>query len=73
MTTYCEDCEHAHAENDKRSPHRWMCVKFPRVEADNFVTKDLRRSDPYMYCYSINGGACPVFKRKKGPQMEMQS
>jgi hypothetical protein len=69
--TLCEDCEHSHPTNKKRKAYRWMCMKFPRIEMDNFVTTDQRLSDPYMYCKDINGGICPLFKKEKGNQMEM--
>lgn len=71
MTTLCEDCEHSHSDNAKRKPYRWMCIMFPRIELDNFVTSEDRMNDPYMYCKDINGGACPLFKKEKGKQIEL--
>lgn len=71
MITRCEDCEHSHSENEKRPAYRWMCVKFPRVERENFVTTDERLTDPYMHCQNINGGKCCVFSPRKGPQIRM--
>lgn len=71
MTTLCENCEHSHPENEKRPSYRWMCIMFPRVEQNNFVTTDNRLSEPYMFCKDINGGKCPLFQRAKGKQMEL--
>ena len=69
--TICEDCEHFHPDNAKRKPYRCMCMKFPRMDYANFVTTENRLSDPYMYCEHINGGACPLFERKKTNQKEL--
>lgn len=71
-TTLCENCEYSHAENAKRPAYRWMCSKFPRVEAANFVTSAERMSEPFMYCKDINGGKCPLFKKSKLNQIEMK-
>jgi hypothetical protein len=68
--TLCEECEHLHSDT-KRNPKYWMCVKFPRVDTQNFVTSEQRLTDPYMYCSQINGGACPLFQKRKGKQMEL--
>lgn len=64
MPTLCKDCEHLYEET-KKNPRYWMCIKHPRLELGNFVTDELRMTDPYMYCKDINGGACPLFKDKK--------
>ena len=69
--TLCEECEHSHEENKKRPVYRWMCMRFPRMELDNFVSTDVRISDPYMYCSGINGGKCPMFQKVKGKQKEL--
>lgn len=71
MTTLCEECEHLHPTSDKRPPYRWMCMKFKRVEQDNFLTKNERLTEPYMYCQNINGGICPLFEKTKGRQIEL--
>ena len=73
MTTLCDNCEHSHSDNEKRPPYRWMCTKFPRIEMDNFVTLDVRISDPYMHCKNINGGACPLFIKTKDQQKETET
>ncbi len=64
MVTLCENCENLHSET-KGNPKYWMCIKFPRLEQSNFVTKESRITEPYMYCSQINGGNCPLFKSKK--------
>jgi hypothetical protein len=72
--TLCEDCEHRHPESDKRHPAKWMCMKFPRLEGHGFMCSGKWVGfDPWMYCIGINGGACPLFERKRGPQMEMET
>lgn len=62
MITMCESCENSHDDNEKKKPYRWMCNKFPRIDNSNFVSRDIRLTDPYMYCKDINGGACPLWK-----------
>lgn len=64
MITMCEDCDNLHSDKGK-NPKYWMCTKFPRVEHNNFVTKETRLTEPYMYCSNINGGCCPMFTPKK--------
>ena len=61
--TICEDCEHMHPESRKRSSYWAMCMKFPRLEGQGFVSKANWDSDPpFMHCRNINGGACPIFE-----------
>ena len=60
----CENCEYLHSER-KRSPRYWMCLMFPRIDVGNFVTKEERLTDPYMYASQINGGNCPLYKERK--------
>lgn len=69
MATLCEDCTNSHSENAKRKPYRWMCVKFPRLDASNYVTSKERVSEPYMYCKDINGGHCPLYERNEECQI----
>ena len=62
---YCNDCEHLHG-NRSRHPRYWMCSKFPRREGFGFVTRNAwDKFDPYMYASDINGGACPLWTRKR--------
>lgn len=64
--TICEDCEHMHPESRKRASYWAMCMKFPRLEGQGFVSKDKWDSDPpFMSCRNINGGACPLFEERK--------
>ena len=64
--TYCEHCEHMHPDSLKGHSRFAMCMKFPRLDGDGFVTEDKWDKDaPYMYCIHINGGACPLFELKR--------
>jgi len=72
MTTMCEDCQHVHKDTEKQPPWRWMCVKHPRV-FDGFVSTTERTTAPYLFCKDVNGGACPLFKRRtdKQPNLDL--
>ena len=67
--TLCEECEHLHPET-KRNPKYWMCMRFPRLDIQNFVSAKQRLTDPYMYCSQINGGACPLWEKSKTRKVE---
>jgi hypothetical protein len=71
MTTFCENCDHVHAESRKRSPQSWVCVKFPRLEGQGFVApKVWAEMEPYMRCVNINGGACPLWAPQRNGQKD---
>jgi hypothetical protein len=64
--TFCEDCDNVEPNSRKRSPHAWVCLKFPRVEGNGFVApKAWSDLDPFMRCTGINGGLCPEFVARK--------
>lgn len=70
--TLCTNCEHSHPDNAKRQPHKWMCMRQPRLEGAGFVTDGKWQAfDPWMYCVGINGGQCFGYEPKRGPQMEL--
>ena len=66
--TACEDCDNVHMETRKRPPSQWLCIKFPRLEGLNAVApRAWVNAEPYMRCFGINGGFCPMFvKRREG-------
>lgn len=67
--TLCRDCEHVH--DRKRAARYWLCIKFPRIEAANFVNPgEWVEQEPYMLCRYINGGMCPLFEPMKGEENE---
>ena len=56
-----------HPESRKRSSYWAMCMKFPRLEGQGFVTRTCWDFDsPYMRCRDINGGACCLWEPRKG-------
>lgn len=70
--TFCESCDHVHGESRKRSPQSWLCVMFPRMEGYGFVApKVWAESEPYMKCVGINGGSCPLYRRRRDGQKEI--
>ena len=72
MTTWCEDCEHVHTDSRGRSPYLWLCIKFPKASGFGFVTRETwDNGEPYRRCKDINTGHCPLFERRRGPQMEL--
>jgi hypothetical protein len=54
--TLCEDCDNLHSDRGK-NPKYWMCVKFPRLEYNNFVTK-------------LTGVNAPCINQRKKDKME---
>jgi hypothetical protein len=71
MTTFCEDCDNVTSESRKRSPTQWTCVKFPRTEGMGFVApRAWAEMEPYMRCNGINGGACPLYRKRRDGQAE---
>lgn len=71
MTTYCEDCEHV--LDKKPAFYRWQCMKHPRLEGNGYVTRKVRETEPYLFCKDVNGGGCPLFRKEKGNQMELDT
>lgn len=70
--TACEDCDNVHESTRKQSPSRWLCMKFPRLENMNPVApKAWVGVEPYMRCFGINGGFCPLFVKRRDGQKEM--
>ena len=64
--TICANCEHMHKPNQSDPFYRWLCLKHKRMQGMNPVTgDDTLLSPPYLYCKDVNGGACPLFERKK--------
>jgi hypothetical protein len=70
--TYCETCDNVHPDTLKRSPTSWLCVKFPRLSGQGFVAPNVwTEQEPFMRCININGGVCPMYKRRRDGQLEM--
>ena len=70
--TFCEDCDNVHNDTRRQSPSSWLCVEFPRLEGQGFIApKFWAEKEPFMRCVGINGGACPLFKRRRNGQLEM--
>lgn len=69
--TLCDDCDHVEAGSRKRNPNSWLCLMFPRVIGPGYVSpRTWTEYDPFMRCANINGGKCPMFKRRRDGQME---
>ena len=70
--TYCSDCENVHMATRKSHPAQWLCVKFPRLEGQGFVSRDeWAEQQPFMYCRGINGGACCLWTPRRNGQREL--
>lgn len=70
--TLCSECDHVHTAGKNDGPWKWMCIKHPRLAGYGFVTGGTWENfPPYLFCRDTNGGACPLFKRKRDGQMEM--
>lgn len=64
--TICHDCDNVYPDSRKSAPWRWLCVKHPRMEGFGFVTNEAwDNMPPYLYCRDLNGGACPLFVKRK--------
>lgn len=71
-TTFCEDCDHVHADTRKQNPTRWLCTKFPRLEGFSPVApRAWVDSEPFSRCVGINGGFCPLFSPRRNGQREL--
>lgn len=72
INTACELCDHVHPDTMKLHPARWLCMKFPRLEGFSPVAPlTWVDKEPYMRCIGINGGACPLFERRRDGQKEL--
>jgi hypothetical protein len=57
----------------KMAPHKWMCLKFPRVEGLDPVAPTQRIvTDPYNRCCAVNLGHCPLWAPRREGQIEMR-
>jgi hypothetical protein len=72
--TYCEDCTHAqtyvvsHTGNKSELPaYRWLCMRRPRGDERNFVSRTLRVAEPYYRCGDVNDGNCQLYAAKREP------
>ena len=70
---FCIECEHWHPDNASAPSFGHMCMKFPIVQGNGFVTRDKWDKDkPYRRCTDINQqGNCPLWEPKKNGQMEL--
>lgn len=69
MPTFCRECDNVHAESRKRVPSQWLCSKFKRLEGHGFVDPEKwAEMEPFMKCRDINGGACPLFVKRRDGQ-----
>ncbi len=71
--TPCEECDFVHMDTRKMMPHRWICVKFPRLSGLSAVapTKWVER-EPYNRCVNINLGYCPLWEKRRDGKQEQQ-
>lgn len=70
--TLCDECDNVHPDTRKLHPRLWVCVKFPRLEGQGFVSSNIWvEHEPFMRCSGINGGKCPCWKPIRDGQMEM--
>jgi hypothetical protein len=68
MITVCQECDHLHPDTAKQPSYRWMCMKHPRLPLLNPLTgNEGNAGNHYMRCEGINGGACPLFQKRKEP------
>jgi hypothetical protein len=66
---YCEDCANAIRRLDGRdlSAYRWLCMRFPREQRPNFVSRKLLIDEPYLRCATMNAdGHCVEFQPLRG-------
>jgi hypothetical protein len=71
--TPCELCDEVHPASRTWQPHRWLCMRFPRLDGlDPVAPTQGVVMQPYMRCSGINGGFCCLFKprREAPPKME---
>jgi len=74
MPTFCTECDNVHEESRKRVPSQWLCSKFPRLDGHGFVDPlKWSEMEPFMKCRDINGGACPVFTKRRDGQLELNT
>lgn len=70
--TPCETCDFVHHDTRKKSPHYWLCVKFPRLENMNAIAPNTWvNHDPYNRCVNINLGYCPLWTARRDGQREL--
>jgi hypothetical protein len=70
--TACQDCDGVVTATRTHSPHRWMCIHFPRLEGLDPVAPTVGVVlQPYMYCRGINGGFCKLWTRRRDGQLEI--
>lgn len=59
-TTTCETCDNVHMDTRNKHPARWMCVKYPMVNANWW------EDEPYNLCRYINRGSyCPLWTERR--------
>jgi hypothetical protein len=69
--TWCDACDHVHAETRSQDPWRWRCVKAPTEPGFGFVSQNFSPNPPYELCSRMNTrGECPHFKMKRIPLNE---
>ena len=73
MSVYCETCDHFLLVNKSDPPWRALCTKHKNEGGFGFVSMELWDSEaPYLRCVDMNPkGTCPMWKRKRDNQMEM--
>lgn len=70
--TWCHDCDFLHRENRNDPPYRWLCMRHKRADGFGFVTRGTwDNAPPYLYAKDVNGGFCPLFKRRANGQMNL--
>lgn len=70
--TYCRDCDHVEPQSRKQHPRLWLCLQHPNIEGMGFVDPDTWvKEQPYLYCRNVNGGRCPLWKRRRDGQQEL--
>lgn len=70
--TPCEGCDNVTASTRALPPHRWACIRFPRIEGLDPVAPTLGAAlSPYNLCRNINVGHCPLWAPRRDGQLEI--
>jgi len=72
MVTHCENCIHCDKVGKEIHPRAWLCMKHKRLEGFGFVSTTGRGLPPYLNCYQVNGGACPLYSENDIKQRDLK-
>jgi hypothetical protein len=72
--TFCDACDHVDPQTRKHPPHRWTCLRHPRLEGAGFVVRgQWVDAPPHLYCKDTNGGLCPLYEPRREAPDDVQS